>query len=145
MGALPRWPFARAEPAGLAETFGGRGLEVAVCYGHAYPMVPPAIFPLDPVPDLIARTDQRWHVMGDGSLCLLQDDAAWSGRESIVELLLKAAGWRVEFELMRRAVIEVMTVNGIVEDPQLDILVAAAAKGDLDSRPGAPPTETRAL
>jgi hypothetical protein len=35
---------------------GENGLEIAVVYGHAYPMVPPAIFPLDPQPDLEART-----------------------------------------------------------------------------------------
>jgi hypothetical protein len=62
--------------------------------------------------------------MGDGSLCLFQDDAAWTGRDSVVDLLLKAAGWRVEFELMRRGVIEAMTVNGIVDHPQLDHLLA---------------------
>lgn len=124
VGRLPRWPFARPEPQGLVEMVGEVGLEVAVVYGHAYPMIPPAIFPLDPEPPLTTRTDQRWHVMGDGSLCLFQDDAAWTGRDSVVDLLLKAAGWRVEFELMRRGVIEAMTVNGIVDHPQLDHLLA---------------------
>ncbi|MEV6985801.1 hypothetical protein AB0M95_31705 [Sphaerisporangium sp. NPDC051017] len=126
-GLLPRWPFTRPEPQGLAEMIGLRGLKVAVLYGHAYPMVPPAIHPLDPEPDLLMRTDQRWHVMGDGRLCLFQDDATWTGRDSVVELLLKAAGWRVEFELMQRGAIERMTVNGIVDDPQLDHLLARAA------------------
>jgi hypothetical protein len=112
---------------------GENGLEIAVVYGHAYPMVPPAIFPLDPQPDLEARTAQRWHVMGDGSLCLLQDDATWTGRDSVVELLLKAAGWRVEFELMRRGVIEAMTINGIVEDPQFDDLLTGIADGRGDT------------
>jgi hypothetical protein len=128
-GRLRRWPFARGEPPGLVETIGEEGLQIGLVYGHAYPMVAPAIFPIDPEPPLSARTDQRWHVMGDGSLCLLQDDAAWTGRESIVELLLKAAGWRVEFELMRRGVIETMTINGIVADPKLDHLVGEVAAG----------------
>jgi hypothetical protein len=130
LGRLPRWPFARPEPPGLVETIGTQGLEIALVYGHAYPMVPPAIHPLDPEPDLIVRTDQRWHVMGDGSLCLFQDDAIWTGRGSVVELLLKAAGWRVEFELMRRGLIGAMTVNGIVEDPQLDHLLAEVAAAE---------------
>lgn len=127
VGRLPRWPFARPEPQGLVETVGEAGMEVAVVYGHAYPMVPPAIFPFDPEPPLTTRTDQRWHVMGDGSLCLFQDDGAWTGRDSVVDLLLKAAGWRVEFELMRRGAVEAMTINGIVDDAQLDHLFAEIA------------------
>jgi hypothetical protein len=66
--------------------------------------------------------------MGDGSLCLLQDDAAWTGRDSVVDLLLKAAGWRVEYALMRAGVIEAMTLRGIVDDDQLDHLVTPAAE-----------------
>jgi hypothetical protein len=131
-GRLPRWPFARPEPPGLVETVGEEGLQIGLVYGHAYPMVPPAIFPLDPEPPLSARTDQRWHVMGDGSQCLFQDDATWTGRESVVDLLLKAAGWRVEFELMRRGAIDAMTINGIVEDPQFDHLLAKVAAGEPD-------------
>lgn len=131
-GFLPRWPFTRPEPPGLAEMIGLNGLKVAVVYGHAYPMIPPAVHPLDPQPDLLSRTDQRWHVMGDGRLCLFQDDATWTGRDSLVELLLKAAGWRVEFELMKRGMIERMTVSGIVDDGTLDHLFAEP----LDQRTG---------
>jgi hypothetical protein len=129
-GRLPRWPFVRQEPPDLVKVVGEEGLEVAVCYGHAYPMVPPAIFPLDPEPGLDARTDHRWHVMGDGSLCLFQDDATWTGRDSVAELLLKAAGWRVEFELLRRGAIDAMTLNGIVQDSQFDHLFAELAGGE---------------
>lgn len=127
LGRLPRWPFSRSEPPGLLKVVGEEGLQIAVVYGHAYPMVPPEIFPLDPEPDLSTRTDQRWHVMGDGSLCLLQSDATWTGRDSVVELLLKAAGWRVEFELMRRGAVNAMTINGIVEDSQFDHLITEVA------------------
>ncbi|TYC22674.1 hypothetical protein FXF52_19350 [Micromonospora sp. MP36] len=136
IGHLPRWPFARPEPPGLVKAIGERGLLVAVVYGHAYPMVPPAIFPDDPQPPLIARTDQRWHVMGDGSLCLLQDDATWTGRDSVVELLLKAAGWRVEFELMRRGLIGAMTIDGIVDDDQLDHLLGQPEAGESNTTAG---------
>jgi hypothetical protein len=127
IGRLPRWPFARPEPPLLVDLIGTDGLHVAVEYGHAYPMMPPLIHPLDPEPGFLERTDHKWHVMGDGSLCLLQDDAAWTGRDSVVDLLLKAAGWRVEYALMKAGVIEAMTLRGIVDDGQLDHLVADAA------------------
>src|SRR5690242_18992110 len=74
-GRLPRWPFDRAEPRGVAALVGDEGLLVDVRYGHAYPMTPPAIYPLEPEPCFIERTEHRWHVMGDGSLCLMQADA----------------------------------------------------------------------
>jgi hypothetical protein len=99
-------------------------------------MVAPLIRPLDPEPGLLERTNHKWHVMGDGSLCLLQDDAAWTGRESIVGLLLKAAGWRVEYALMKADLIDAMTLRGIVDDDQLDHLVALAAdSGTADDEP----------
>jgi hypothetical protein len=125
-GRLPSWPFARPEPARLVDLI-GHSLRVEVVYGHAYPMVPPSIYPVEPQPEMIERTDHRWHVNGDGSLCLLQDDAAWTGRDSIVDLLLKAAGWRVEYALMKLKVIDAMTLHGIVGDDQLDHLIPAAA------------------
>lgn len=138
-GFLPRWPFARPEPPGVAKLIGANGLEVAVVYGHAYPMVPPSIHPLDPKPGLLTRTDQRWHVMGDGSLCLFQDDATWTGRDSLVELLLKAAAWRVEFELMMRGAIERMTINGITDDDSLDHLLTGEAPERLNTPATASP------
>jgi hypothetical protein len=45
-----------------------------------------------------------------------------------VDLLLKAAGWRVEYSLMEAGVIEAMTLRGIVDDDQLDHLVAVAVE-----------------
>jgi hypothetical protein len=125
-GCLPRWPFTRPEPPGLARLVGVHGVRIEMLYGHAYPMAPPSIYPVDPIPEIIERTDHRWHVSGDGSLCLLQNDAAWTGRGSIVELLLKAAGWRVEYGLMKAGVIDAMTVHGIIDDDQLDHLVQVA-------------------
>jgi hypothetical protein len=126
VGRLPRWPFSRPEPAGLADLVGDLGLDVAVEYGHAYPMVAPSIHPMDIEVGFLERTDQRWHVMGDSSLCLLQSHAEWDPRGSIVDLLLKAAGWRVEYALMKTGVIEAMTINGIVVDDQIDHLIATA-------------------
>lgn len=137
-GRLPRWPFVRSEPPELIELIGTGGLPVSVEYGHAYPMVPPRIYPLDPEPSIHERTEHTWHVMGDGSLCLLQEAAAWSGRDSIVGLLLKAAGWRVEYALMKTGMIETMTLCGIVENDQLDHLVAAAVKAGGAAAAGLP-------
>jgi hypothetical protein len=126
IGHLPIWPFDRTEPPGLHELIGGKGLEVGVFCGHAYPVVRPAIHPLDPEPLIIERTQHRWHVNGDGSLCLLQNEATWTGRASIVDLLTKAAGWRVEYALMKTGVIEAMSERGIVDDASFDHLVREA-------------------
>jgi hypothetical protein len=103
-------------------------MQLTVRYGHAYPMVAPLIYPLDPMPEIVERTDHRWHVSGDGSLCLLQNDTAWTGRDSIVHLLLKAAGWRVEYALMKAGVIDSMSLHGIVEDAHLDGLIPVAVE-----------------
>jgi hypothetical protein len=125
-GRLPRWPFQRPEPDGLHELVGEKGLLVAVRYRHAYPVVEPAVFPLDPVPRLQEYLHTRFHVKGDGSLCLLQDFSTWTGRQSVTDLLVKAAGWRIEYALLRAGVVESMTVNGIVNDDCRDLLVAEA-------------------
>ncbi|GAB2996489.1 hypothetical protein LWP59_18495 [Amycolatopsis acidiphila] len=127
-GRLPLWPFARPEPASLRQLLGKDGMPVIVRYSQAYPMVPPAIYPLSPEPDLIEYTQTRFHVMGDGSLCLLQDDYTWTGRESIVDLLMKAAGWRVEYALVKSGLVNAMTINGIVSDPSRDHLIEQAAQ-----------------
>ena len=122
-GTLPRWPFDRPEPACLTDWIGESGLQLRMEYGQAYPMVAPRIFALDPVPEPREWTQHRWHVNGDGSLCLLRDDV-WTGRESVVDLLLKAAGWRVEYALMKHQMIEQMTGCGIVTDDRFDHFLA---------------------
>lgn len=127
-GHLPRWPFDRPEPMGLVELIGPDGMPVVVRYGQAYPMVPPAIFPLDPVPEPVEHLWTRFHVMGNGSLCLLQGNSVWTGRQSITELLLKAAGWRVEYAMIRSGVVDAMTINGIVNDGRRDHLVDQAVE-----------------
>lgn len=130
-GTLPRWPFARPEPDGLGELVGELGMPVVLCYGHAYPMVPPSIFPIDPQPDVAEWTVHRWHVMGDGSLCLLQDDVLWDPRQSVVDLLLKATGWRIEYALVKAGVVDAMSTNGIVTDSSRDDLIACAVADDV--------------
>ncbi|MFE2541002.1 hypothetical protein [Actinacidiphila glaucinigra] len=123
-GTLPRWPFDRSEPAQLVHWIGDKGLFLRLEYSQAYPMVAPRLVPLDPLPELLEWTQHRWHVNGDGSLCLLREDAVWTGRESVADLLLKAAGWRVEYALMKHEAIEQMSANGIVSDDRFDRFLA---------------------
>lgn len=136
-GVLPRWPFDRPEPLGLADLVGETGLRIELKYVPAYPMVLPVLWPRDPVPELIERTQQSWHVLPIGALCLLQSEADWDPRNSVVDLLLKAAGWRVEYALMKAGVIERMSTNGIVNDGTHDHLVPhAAGRGNGAGQPG---------
>jgi hypothetical protein len=134
LGYLPLWPFERAAPAGLAELLDGCGLEVVVRCGQAYPAAPPRVFPVSPEPEFLARTQSRWHVNGDGSLCLFRDEAKWTTRVGLRDVLLKACGWRIEYALMKAGCIDAMTTNGIVHDPVLDPVIGArpAAHGGLD-------------
>lgn len=129
-GFLPLWPFDRPEPPRLRDLIGNQGMLIRVLYGQAYPMVPPAIYPLDPRPELFEYTQTRFHVLGDGSLCLFQDNSVWTGRESVVELLQKAAGWRVEYAFVKSGVAEAMTINGIVSDDSRDCLVDQAVEAN---------------
>lgn len=126
-GRLPVWPFERGQPVGLALLTDGAGIDLEVHYRQAYPVVPPKVVPLDPNPGTLYRANHRWHLNGDGSLCLLRSEALWTPRESLVGLLLKAAGWRVEYELVNAGVIEAMSENGIVSDPVHDDRVREAA------------------
>jgi hypothetical protein len=122
-GELPMWPFDRKRPAELDDLLGGHGLRVLVSCGQAYPAAPPRILPLDPEPEIVERTQHRWHVNGDGTLCLFQDEAVWNTRVTLSDVLLKAAGWRIEYALMKAGCIESMTTNGIVIDPCLDAVI----------------------
>lgn len=125
-GVLPVWPFQRPMPDGLAALTGGAGLEFLLRYPAAYPMVPPTIRPLSPEPEIVERTQATWHVLPDGGLCLFQSDGAWLPEAFIVDLFRKAAGWRIEYALMKAQVIEKMSVSGIVCDDSYDHLVAQA-------------------
>jgi hypothetical protein len=127
-GELPKWPFDRSEPAGLDELIGEHGAKIVLVYSAAHPMVPPIIYSLDPLPTVWEQTQAAWHVAPGGSLCLLQNVGAWQPEASITELLAKAAGWRVEYALMKAEVIDRMTTNGIVSDDALDDLIVDAAK-----------------
>lgn len=125
-GQLPAWPMERPEPDGLAAVVPA-GVTVEIWYSAAYPMLPPAIYPVDPEPLLVERSQHDWHVAPDGSLCLLQTLASWDPRWSIVELLLRACGWRVEYALMNAGMVEGMTLCSIVDDASRDHLVTELA------------------
>lgn len=124
-GRLPVWPFDRPEPAGLSDLVPDGG-EIVMSYSAAHPVRPPRITVVDPRPELEERTQHRWHVAPGGSLCLLQTEGDWTPETSPVELLLKAAGWRIEYALMKAGVVDSMTTNGIVSDPSRDSLIKEA-------------------
>ncbi|QZY47023.1 ubiquitin-conjugating enzyme family protein [Mycolicibacterium austroafricanum] len=132
-GELPRWPFDRAEPPALTDLIGGRGVTVVMAYPAAYPMVPPIIYPLDPEPTLLEQTQTAWHVAPGGSLCLLQTVGAWQPDASVTELLAKAAGWRIEYALMKAGAITAMSINGIVSDSSYDHLIDRTVRAQQDT------------
>lgn len=127
-GRLPLWPFERPTPDFLADVVGSIGVKIELRYPQAYPMVAPSIRAIDPEPQLREWTVHGWHVNGDGTLCLLRSVALWDPRTSITDLLLKAAGWRIEYALMQRSAIKAMTENGIVNDTIYDDLITDLAR-----------------
>ena len=111
---------------------GEHGLLFVLEYSAAHPMLPPTIYLVRPEPEIEEQTQATWHVAPGGSLCLLQSEGAWQPEASITELMLKAAGWHIEYALMKAGVIDRMTVNGIVSDPSSDHLIAAAVTRGTD-------------
>lgn len=132
-GLAPIWPFHRPSPPGLEAFLNGRRFRVRVQYVEGFPMVAPRVWPLDPEPDPRYRTQHIWHVNPDGSLCLMQTAGDWTGTETAAELVIKAAGWFLEYLLMEAGLIEAMSVNGIANDDSFDHLLT-----------GEPPTSTEA-
>lgn len=123
VGLAPKWPFGRPEPSGLDNLLGGRQLKLRVEYSQAYPMVEPTLIPLDPVPPIHRRVLHSWHVKGDGSLCLLQTAAEWTGRDTAADLVVKASGWFIEYLLFDADAVTTMTENGLFADNLLDQLI----------------------
>jgi hypothetical protein len=125
IGELPVWTFDRPKPDGL-DALLPRGLNVALCPPPAYPMVTPAIYPIGPQPEVWTRTDHRWHVAGDGRLCLTKTPGQWDPIQPVTTLLDRAVGWHVEYALMMRGLVTEMTEYSIAADDSLDHLVSAA-------------------
>ena len=134
-GPIPAWPFDRDEPVGLNLLLGDSSFEVAIIYPSAYPMTPPRFFPLNVEPEPEEHSQSKWHVAPDGFLCLLQSTGGWIPEASPTELIAKAAGWRIEYALMKAGARESMTVNGIVSDASLDQLIAETASQLVSSIP----------
>jgi len=124
-GYAPDWGGKRAKPDGVDELLDGRRLELEVRYPEAFPIVPPSLAPLglDIPPEAHGLT--QWHVLPDGSLCLVRDADDWQPNETAAELVCKASGWFIEFLLMQGGHIERMTERGILIDTQLDELIAS--------------------
>ena len=133
-GVVPIWPFNRTIPPHLEDFLYGRRLKVRIEYLESFPMVEPKFLPLEPEPEIRHRTDARWHVLGDGALCLFQDASDWTGGETAADLIPKAAGWFLEFLLMQDGVIDQMTEEGIATDPSFDHLFVPPSTGDESQR-----------
>lgn len=125
-GEIPVWPFVREPPEGLSTLVTAAG-RVRVEYRQAFPAVPPTIVSEHPKPAIRLRSFTDYHVLPNGGLCLLRDADQWTLQSSTTELLLKASGWVIEYALLRAGATERMTVNGIVEDAQLDELISRTA------------------
>ena len=128
-GELPPWPFARPAPPTLEQFLAGRRFLARVQYSQGFPMVAPRIVPVDPQPDPIVRTRHDWHVNGDGTLCLFRQASDWDGDGTAAELVVKAAGWFLEYLLMEAGRIEEMTEAGVVNDDRLDHLLTPPEDG----------------
>jgi hypothetical protein len=126
-GVAPVWPFDRPAPEHLMDYVGDRRFRILVVYSAAHPAAPPKIYPVDPEPEPLTRTQHRWHVNGDGSLCLLQSADDWQPTASAAELIVKAAGWFLEYLLMVDMRIEEMTTSGISTDLVHDDLLDGAS------------------
>lgn len=124
VGPLPQWCADRAMPPGVAELLGADQVSVEVIFSEATPMVPPAIRAINPDVPLARRTDHRWHINGDGTLCQLQGAVAWPPGTTAEALLVKASCWYVEYRLMEHGLIEAMSESGIAEDPVHDATLA---------------------
>lgn len=119
-GKAPVWGAERPKPVGVDELLAGRQLELAVFYFEGFPMAAPALLPLDPDVPMEHRTQHRWHVNGDGSLCLVQRADDWQPTNTAADLVRKASGWFIEYLLVDSGHREEMTERGIFEDTAVD-------------------------
>lgn len=123
-GLAPIWPFDRDEPEGLSNLLKGRRLELSVECLESHPMVAPRVFPLDPSPPRKRRILEKWHLNGDGTICLLFSSSNWSGREYAAELVLKSSGWFIEYLLVEAGDLRLMTQHGPGRDIGVDRLLS---------------------
>jgi hypothetical protein len=124
-GLTPAWGAQRPEPAGVKELLAGRRLRLRVLYPEGFPMVPPDLYPLDPDVPIDRRTQNRWHVNGDGSLCTVQAAEDWQPENTAADLVRKASCWFVEYLLVDAGDLDSMTQRGIYSDESVDALLAS--------------------
>lgn len=131
-GIVPAWPFDRPAPDALGEFLDGQRLHVVIVCQQAHPAVIPAVYPVDPEPDVMYRTLNSWHVAGDGRLCLTQRAYDWIGDQPAAQLIPKAAGWLIEYLLVVRGHVDKMTEVGIAASGELDHLITALNEREAD-------------
>jgi hypothetical protein len=124
-GLAPAWGSDRPEPPGVSNLLNGRRLRVRVICPEAFPMVAPDLYPLDPEVPIDRRTQHKWHVNGDGSLCLMQAAGDWQPENTATDLIRKAAGWYIEYLLVDDGDLDRMTERGIYVSNEIDALLAA--------------------
>ncbi len=124
-GLAPAWGGDRPEPLGVGNLLDGRRLRLTVVCPEAFPVVAPDLYPLDPDVPIERRTQHKWHVNGDGSLCLMQAADDWQPENSAADLVRKAAGWHIEYRLVDAGELDRMTERGIYVSDEIDALLAA--------------------
>ena len=128
-GVLPVWPFSRPAPPELPGFLAERRFRVRIEYLESFPMTAPLFWPVDPEPHVSVRSMAMWHVLPDGSLCLFQSMHDWDPCSTAADLVPKAAGWFLEYLLLKDGRIESMTEAGIANDDRLDRLLVARSGG----------------
>jgi len=88
-------------------------------------MTAPRLYPRDPRVPMERWTQQRWHVNGDGSLCLMQAADDWQPTDVSAALVCKAAGWFIEYLLVEQGDLASMAIRGIYASSEIDALLAA--------------------
>ena len=88
-------------------------------------MTAPRLYPREPRVPMERWTQHRWHVNGDGSLCLMQSADDWQPTDVAASLVSKAAGWFIEYLLIEQGDLASMTVRGIYVSSEVDALLAA--------------------
>jgi hypothetical protein len=89
------------------------------------PTVAPDLYPIDPEVPIDRRTQHKWHVNGDGSLCLMQAADVWQPENTAADLVRKAAGWYIEYLLVDGGDLDHMTERGIYISDEIDALLEA--------------------
>lgn len=123
VGHVPLWPISRRQPQGVAALVGHRAFAVAIECRQAYPMVEPTVRPIEVEPPVTALGLSEWHLLTNGTLCLLEDSASWDPATLAAELVPKISGWYIEYHLKCAGYIGRMTEYGIANDDSLDSLL----------------------